>query len=260
MRTWVICLATGLLFLLRSGGNAEWGDVDMTFVYDGKPPEPKHFIGGRPGGPLLDKTWVVDKKGGVKNVVIRLLPEKDVVLPIHPDFDKAKGTIATIDIVNSYFEPHVTIKYTNQNLVINNRDPFAHNVDGTLFKNKSFNILIQANAKVLLDAEKDELNQHENAGMPLSDNIYPGMSGYLFIHSHPYAEVSDELGKITLKNVPAGEWTFVMWHEAVGYIREGNLDGTATKWPKGRIKVKVERKLNTVGTVTFNQRAGRRSQ
>jgi hypothetical protein len=244
------------LAIFATGGYAEWGDVSMTFVYDGVPPEPKPFIGGRPGGPVLDETWVVDKKGGVKNVVVRLLPEKDVVLPIHPDFDKAKGTTASIDIVNSYFEPRICIKYTNQNLQVNNMDPLGHNVKANVFNNKSFNILIPANKGVILDTEQDELNKHETAPMHLVDSIYPEMQGYLLIHSHPYAAVSDKSGRLKLKNVPVGEWTFVMWHEAVGNIREGKLDGTATKWPKGRIKLKVEPKLISVGTVAFKERGG----
>lgn len=253
MRSCLVFIAVASSFVFNSHAFAQWGDVEMTFVYDGRPPEPKPFIRGRPGGPLFDETWVVDKKGGVKNVVVRLFLEKDSVLPIHPDFDKAKGTTATVNIVNSYFEPRITIKYTNQNLLLDNKDPFGHCVKGDLFNNKSFNILIPANNNVLLDSAKDELNQHENAGMRLGDSIYPDMSGYLFIHSHPYAAVSDKSGRLTLKNVPVGEWTFVMWHEAVGNIREGNLEGTATKWPKGRIKLKIEPKLNRVGKIAFKQ-------
>jgi hypothetical protein len=250
----VFRLAIVSSLILHTSGSAEWGDVDMTFVYDGKAPEPKAIIGGRPGGPLLDETWLVDKKGGVKNVVVRLFPEKDVVLPIHPDFDKAKGTAATINIVNSYFEPRITIKYTNQNLLIDNRDPVGHNVKADLFDNKSFSILIPANNGVALDTEQDELNKHETAPMHLGDSIYPGMQGYLLIHSHPYAAVSDKSGRLTLKSVPVGEWTVVMWHEAVGLIKTGYLDGTPMEWPKGRIKVKVEPKVTYFGTVAFKQK------
>ena len=85
----------------------------------------------------------------------------------------------------------------------------------------------------------------------LSDSIHPEIKGYLFIHSHPYAAASDREGKVTLKNVPVGEWTFVLWHEANGYIKAGKLDGAAAEWPKGRIKVKVEPKVNKVGVIKF---------
>lgn len=253
----IISIVLVSLNISATGGYAEWGDVSMTFVYDGVPPEPKPFIGGRPGAPVLDETWVVDKKGGVKNVVVSLLSEKDVVLPIHPDFEKAKGTNSQIDIANGYFEPRVSIKYTNQNLSITNRDTCGHNVYYQSAKNRSFNLLIAAKDTTILKADKDGLNQQELRPESLTDNIFSNMQGYLLIHSHPYAGVSDKSGRVTLKNVPVGEWTFVMWHEAVGNIREGNLDGTPTKWPKGRIKLQIDPKLNSVGTIAFKEVGGK---
>jgi hypothetical protein len=223
----------------------------MTFLYDGKQPEARAIVGVRDGIALIDETWVVGKNGGVKNVVVRLLPDKDAKLPIHPDFEKAKGTNVRVDIVGGYFEPRIAIKYTNQDLTFTNLNPFAHNVKADLFKNSSFNILVPANKLVTLEGTKNGLNSHETMVGVLSDNIHPEMKGYLVIHSHPYAAVSDGEGKVTLKNVPVGEWTFVLWHEAGGYIKKGTLDGAAAEWPKGRIKVKVEPKVNKVGVIKF---------
>lgn len=252
MRTVFIALScVAAMLALQPSGNAQWGDVEMTFLYDGKPPEAKAIVGVRDGIALIDETWVVGKNGGVKNVVVRLLPEMDVKLPIHPDFEKAKGTNVRVDIVGGYFEPRVTIKYTNQDLTFTNLNPFAHNIKADLFKNSPFNILVAGNKLVTLEAAKNGLNSHDTAVGVLSDAIHPEMKGYLFIHSHPYAAVSDREGKVTLKNVPIGEWTFVLWHEAGGYIKKGTLDGAAAEWPKGRIKVKVDPKVNKVGVIKF---------
>lgn len=232
-------------------GIAQWGDVEMTFLYDGKPPVAKEIVGVRDGIKVVDETWVVGKDGGVKNVVVRLLPEKDVKLPIHPAFEKAKGTNVRVDIVGGYFEPRVAIKYTNQDLTFSNLNPFGHAVRADLSKNSPFNVLVKANTLVTLEAEKYGLHTHETSVGMLADSIHPEMRGYLFIHSHPYAAVSDNQGKVTLKNVPVGEWTFVLWHEAGGYIKQGKLDGAAAEWPKGRIKIKVEPKVNKVGVIKF---------
>ncbi|MBC7854216.1 MAG: hypothetical protein IAF94_12345 [Pirellulaceae bacterium] len=239
------------MFAFQPMANAQWADVEMTFLYDGKPPEPKPVAESRDGLKILDQTWLVDKEGGVKNVVVRLLPEKDVKLPIHPDFEKAKGTNVRVDIVGGYFEPRVTIKYTNQDLTFTNLNPFAHTAKADLQKNSPFNMLVQTNKLVTLEAEKNGLNLHDPAVGMLSDSIHPEMRGYLFIHSHPYAGVSDHQGNVTLKNVPLGEWTFVMWHEANGYIKKGALDGAAAEWPKGRIEFKVEPQVNKIGTIRF---------
>ena len=232
-------------------GNAQWGDVELTFLYDGKPPDARPILGARDGIMIFDETWLVGKDGGVKNVVVRLLAEKGVRLPIHPDFEKAKGTSVRVDIVGGYFVPRVTIKYTNQDLTFTNLNPFGHAVKADLQKNSPFNILVQANKLVMLEAEKNGLDKHDAAVGMLSDSIHPEMRGYLFIHSHPYAAVSDSQGKVTLRNVPVGEWTFVLWHEASGYIKQGTLDGAAAEWPKGRLNIKVEPKVNKVGVIKF---------
>ena len=253
MRT--VCFAlycVAAMLALQPSGNAQWGDVEMTFLYDGKAPEPKPIVGVRDGIKMVDETWLVAKEGGVKNVVVRLLPDKDARLPIHPDFEKAKGTNVRVDIVGGYFEPRVTIKYTNQDLTFTNLDPFAHNVKADLLKNSPFNILVPGNKLIMLESEKHSLNKHDTAVGMLSDAIHPEMKGWLFIHSHPYAGVSDREGKVTLKNVPVGEWTFVLWHEANGFIKKGTLDGAAAEWPKGRIKIKVEPKMNKVGVIKFS--------
>jgi len=110
---------------------------------------------------------------------------------------------------------------------------------------------VAGNSLVTLGAEKNGLNKHEPAVNPLNDSIHPEMKGYLLIHSHPYAGVSDGEGKVKLKNVPVGEWTFVLWHEVNGYITKGTLDGAAAEWPKGRIKIKVEPEVNKIGAIRF---------
>jgi hypothetical protein len=243
-------LIAAMLALPRAA-NAQWGDVEMTFLYDGKPPEPGKVADSRDGLKIRDETWVVAKEGGVKNVVVRLLLEKDVKLPIHPDFEKAKGTNVRVDLLGGYFEPRVTIKYTNQDLTFTNLDVFAYAIRGDFLKNNSFNRLVKGNSLVTLEGEKDGLNQHETGVAMLADSIHPEMKGYLFIQSHPYAAVSDKEGKVTLKNVPIGEWTFVLWHEANGNIKKGTLDGVESEWPKGRMKIKVEEKANKAGTIKF---------
>jgi len=250
MRT--IFFAAGLLasmFAFQPLGNAQWGDVEMSFLYDGKPPEARPIVEGRDGVKVADETWVVAKEGGVKNVVVRLLPEKDVKLPIHPDFEKAKGTNVRIDLLGGYFEPRISIKYTNQDLTFTNLDVFAYAVRGDFLHNSPFNRIVKGNSLVTLESEKDGLNKHEPGVAMLADSIHPEMKGYLFVQSHPYAAVSDRQGKVTLKNVPVGEWTFILWHEAGGYIKKGTLDGAAAEWPKGRIKLKVEPKVNQVGVI-----------
>lgn len=253
-----LSLLISLAAVLPATARAQWGDVKLTFVYDGKPPAAAAVAGLKMEcvlvPPVTDETWVVNpKNGGVQNVVVRLLPEKGVSLPMHPDFEKAKGTSVRIDNTKCRFEPHVAMKYTNQDLVLGNKDPFGHNVKADFFNNLAFNVLIPAKAEAKRRAAEEQLDKHEPAAGTLSCNIHPHMKAYLFISSHPYVGVSDNLGDVTIKNIPQGEWTFVMWHEAGGFIQKGSLGKMASEWKKGRIKIKVGPGLNTVGTVTFKK-------
>lgn len=250
-RAIILCL----LSMLPASASAQWGDVGITFVYSGAPPAPAALKGLKSecvfAPPVPDETWIVSPKGDVQNVVFRLLPEKGITLPIHPDFDRAKGTSVRVDNIKCRFEPHVAIKFTNQDLILGNKDPFGHNVNAVLFNNLPFNILIPAKTDVKRRAVEEKLNKYEPSQSILSCGIHPHMKSYLFISAHPYIGVSDNLGAITIKNVPQGEWTFIMWHEAGGFIQKGLLGTTPTEWKKGRIKVKVGPGLNTVGTVAF---------
>jgi hypothetical protein len=246
-------LPISLAALLPSAAFAQWGDVKLTFVYDGKPAAAATIPGAAAfcaAKPPVDETWVVNPKGGgVRDVVVYLLADKSEKLPIHPDFDKAKGTAVRIDNENCRFEPRVAIKYTNQDLILGNKDGFGHNVKADFFGNLSFNLLIPAKDKITRGADKDKLNIPEAGACPLSCGIHPFMKGYLFIQAHPYSGVSDADGNLTIKNAPEGEWTFVMWH--IANVKAGKLNGVAKEWPKGRIKIKVGPGVNTVGTIAF---------
>lgn len=249
-----IALLFFLVAIVPALASAQWGDVAMSFAYDGAPPVAKAAAGVKAEcalvPPVPDETWVVNPKGDVQNVVVFLLAEKGVALPIHSSFDKAKGTTVRVDITKCRFEPHILIKYTNQELIIGNKDRFGHNFNAQFFENIPFNGLIPA----MTDYDmKLKLDEPEMRPTPVVCGIHPHMKGYLFIHSHPYSGISDATGKLIIKNVPQGEWTFVMWHEAGGYIQSGLLGAakTPTNWKKGRMKIKVGPGVNTVGTMTF---------
>jgi hypothetical protein len=51
------------------------------------------------------------------------------------------------------------------------------------------------------------------------------MNGWVRIFDHPYYATTDADGKFEIKNVPAGKWKMVVWHEAKGFLngREGRL-------------------------------------
>lgn len=46
-----------------------------------------------------------------------------------------------------------------------------------------------------------------------------------------------------MKNLPAGEWEFQLWHEAVGYF------APTKEWDKGRMKYKIKAGSNDLGEI-----------
>jgi hypothetical protein len=51
------------------------------------------------------------------------------------------------------------------------------------------------------------------------------MSAYVRVLAHPYFAVTDDDGKFTIANAPAGTWKIVIWQETKGWVK-GDKNGT----------------------------------
>lgn len=74
------------------------------------------------------------------------------------------------------------------------------------------------------------------------------MCGWLLIRDNPYMAASDEHGKLTIANLPAGDWTFRVWHEW-NFVKQAKRDGKAVEWPRGRLTLKIELGDNDLGEI-----------
>ena len=54
--------------------------------------------------------------------------------------------------------------------------------------------------------------------VPISCSIHPWIRGYMVIQDHPYGAVSDKDGKLVIKNIPVGTWTFQRERCIVGVL------------------------------------------
>lgn len=92
--------------------------------------------------------------------------------------------------------------------------------------------------------------------MVVKCDVHPRMKAHWLVTDHPYATTTNSDGEFKFEKLPAGEYTFVVWHERVGFITE-NLKATITargttelgkiKVPVARFRVKPE---ETVANVT----------
>lgn len=243
--------AFAILLLTTSAAQAQdWGSLKARFILDGKAPVPEKSkidkdieVCGK--HKLVDETFKINAKtGAIQNVVIYLSPKIGAAKPtIHPDFAKVAENVV-LDNHNCHFEPHIVIVRTTQKLVIKNSDPVGHNTKAEFFNNISFNDLIPAGGSITKTLPKPE-----STFMPASCSIHPWMSARILVREDPYAAASDEKGELTIENLPAGKWTFTIWHEGCGFVTTGKKDGKATEWKKGKIDIDIKKGVNDLGEI-----------
>lgn len=243
-------VVTAVLFAALSGFMSStavqaqgWSDLTATFVIDGAAPKPKALVINKDvevcgKHNLVDESLVVNSaNNGIANVVVYLYvaPRVGKKPPVHESYKAHEKDSVVLDNHNCRFEPHIAVLRTTQTLVAGNKDPVGHNTNMSLLKNPPQNPLIPGGGSY-----KFNFTIEESLPMPVSCGIHPWMKGYLVVKEHPYAGVSDKDGKVTIKNVPAGKWTFQFWQEAAGFIAEAKQNGKPVKWERGRVQLDIK--------------------
>lgn len=218
-------------------------DLAMQFVYDGKAPAPKPFELSKDQEycgkfRVIDESLVVDgATGGIANVVVFLLLARNEAAPDAPPDDADATATVRIDPIGCRFEPRVTLLRTSQTLVIGNKDPIAHRVQLDFFNRQAFPFVPAAAALPPLHIERAE-----RLPVRMSCAIHPWMNGWIVVKDHPYMGVSDKAGKLVIRNLPVGPWSFQVWHERGGYLKSVNVNSKPVTWPKGRMDVTMAAK------------------
>jgi hypothetical protein len=234
-------------FYDTAADESRWGDLALRFVYDGKPPPVAKFVLG--GGAVMDseRLLVNAADGGLANVVVWLYRTPgQPPLRVHPSYADTGKDELTIATKGKAFVPHVASVRTTQTVKISNPDPHGYNVKGELFNNDPFNNLIPAGGSVDL-----KFRFPETSPIRLDDSIHSWMSGYLLVRDDPYAAISDKSGKLRLKKLPVGRWTFVVWHER-GRVRKAILSGKEVELERGRVTLEIKPGDNSLGEVKLS--------
>jgi len=249
---------TLLVFLSLSGADSicaaeEWGDLSGQFIYSGDPPQPAHLELNKDievcskFEPHSEQLLVHPENRGIANVVIWLEHKRGDAPPIHPDYEKQAKAEVTLANDKCLFSPHVVTLRTGQPLIIHNADPIAHNTAAALRRNLPFNAVSSPNSK-----DQRTLKRPERKPVKVSCSIHAWMTGWLLVQDHPYMAVTDDEGRFTLKNLPAGEWTFQVWHEIPQEITTAAQDDKTATWKKGSVTVTVKPGKNDFGRWTLD--------
>jgi polysaccharide lyase family 4-like protein len=157
------------------------------------------------GATIPDPTYTVDSAGGLANVIVYL---KDIA--------KGKpGPSEPLKLVNEHcmFAPRVQGAMVGEQVTISSDDPILHNThpqnaetNATIynialpFKGFSVTKPLPANPELI----KIKCDAHE------------WMHAWIMELDHPYYTTTGPDGHFTIKDVPPGNYTLAVWHEAAG--------------------------------------------
>jgi len=145
---------------------------------------------------------IVTSSGGIKNAVVIVEGVKR---------GKAMPTIqARIDQLKCEYEPHVQVMVANSDITIVNSDPILHNIHFYQGSDDLFNI-----AQPL----KGQSNAHaiQKAGFVYAEcDVHGWMRGHVAVVDNPYYAVTDENGRFSIADLPAGVYPVRIWHEYLG--------------------------------------------
>jgi len=150
-----------------------------------------------------------------------------------------------IDQSGCMYKPHVAGMIAGQKMKIVNSDDTNHNIHSLPTKNSPFNFSQPKKGmeKVL---EGGQTFNNPEVMIKIKCDVHPWMSAYVGVLTHPFFAVSGKGGAFEIKNVPAGKYTLVTWHEDFGTTEQEIevKDGATTEQD-----VKLTKKAGDAGGV-----------
>jgi hypothetical protein len=242
----LVCLAA----LPLSSAQAQWGNLTGTFVYDGDPPSPAPIVVTKDQTvcgkhDLVDESVAVNPSNkGIAGIVVYVYVGRRGKAPeVHPSFEETATSDVRLDNHNCRFDPHVVLLRTSQTLVVGNKDSVGHNTKIDALSNVPINPIIPANSEI-----KQRFAKEERMPMLVSCSIHPWMSARIVVKDSPYMAVTDENGKFTIENLPAGKREFQVWHQS-GWVDSVKLGGKTTKWTRGIMEQEIGPETKDLGQI-----------
>jgi plastocyanin len=185
------------------------GSVSGTVTYSGTAAAPKKLevtkdvaICGKEGH--VDESLVVGANKGIKDVVVSIKGVKQ------GKSMEALGASFVLDQKVCAYRPHVMVVPINKPVKILNSDGILHNIHTYSKKNPAKNM-----AQPKFKKELTTTFAHAEA-VPVKCDVHGWMSAWIVAVDHPYYAVTDENGKFTIADVPAGTYTVEFWQEKLG--------------------------------------------
>lgn len=196
-------------------------DLSGTITFAGEAPKGKKL--NLPAGCAKGLTGeiysneVIVNNGKLENVLIRVT--KGLA---GKKFDKEiPETEVELDQKHCMYTPRVVGARVGQKVTFINSDPIFHNVRSVTDKNKNFNMAMPKQ-----DQRETKVFTKPEVFLQAKCSVHPWMGAYVAIMDHPFFDVSDSAGKVSLEGLPPGQYTVEAWHEVFGtQTKEITVDG-----------------------------------
>lgn len=188
------------------------GSISVTVKYKGAAPNvPALKVTkdqGVCGHEVKNETLIVGSGNGIKNTMVYL---KGVT-----------GTVTPSDYVlnnqGCMFSPHVGFAAKGSKLVMKNSDDVMHNTHAYFVLGKMKKTIVN----IALPKKGSTVSNTRALSKPglieVKCDAHEWMSAVIIVVDNPYHAVTDNSGKAIIKNVPAGTYDLVFYHETLGEI------------------------------------------
>ena len=206
------------------------GTLEGSIRFKGDPPaNQSHQVVNNPdfcGSSVQEETFLVNPKNrGFKNVVISIEGVQKGKGPDNP--------MILIQNKNCHFFPHIMTGMAGDTYEVRNSDPVLHNTHLYLEENSILNVAMPAGGK----------NIRKTIGQPgiikVKCDAHKFMQGWVVISDSPYSAVSDDEGRFSIGDIPAGKYKVRVWHEALPSVER---EITISKGKKSELTVEMEMK------------------
>jgi hypothetical protein len=148
---------------------------------------------------------VVGEGNTLQNVFVYIkegLPPRLYPVPPEP---------VVLDQQKCRYVPRVLGIQVGQQLAIRNSDPLLHNVRSEGVINDTFDV-----GTPLQGVEVKRTFATREVMVPFKCNVHNWMRAYVGVLEHPFHDVTDNAGRFSIAQLPAGTYTVEVWHERFG--------------------------------------------
>lgn len=184
------------------------GKVTGTVKFAGDAPAPEKFAVTKDtsacGTEKTKEDLIVGADKGIANVVVVVKASKGAEI-------KPSDKKITFDQKTCQYHPHVVLVPAGSTLEVLNPDGVLHNVHVMGKANPEKNQAMPKFRKTL-----DWKMDNPEWPVEVKCDAHPWMKAYWIVQDSPYYAVTDESGRFTIENLPAGEYDVDVWQETLG--------------------------------------------